>query len=350
VIEVKKLIDELMTGRMLSDGQFKDLITKSDEEIDEYIFYNSRKNQYKYFGKKVYIRGLVEISNYCKKDCYYCGIRKSNINSQRYRLNKEDILKCCDAGYDLGFRTFVMQGGEDNFFSDDYMCEIISKIRKKYKDCAITLSIGERSSLSYKRLYEAGANRFLLRHETADSKHYSSMHPHGTTLENRMKCLNDLKNIGFQTGCGLMVGSPKQTVDSLIKDLRFIKDFDPHMVGIGPFIPHNDTPFKDYPSGDVALTLRILGLVRIMLPKVLLPATTALGTASKCGREKGILAGANVVMPNLSPNNVRHKYMLYNNKLSSGLEAAESLNALKKSMSDIGYEVVSERGDHEDIH
>lgn len=343
---IKELIDKLNNEKILSDDEFKNILNNYTDEFLEYAFFTAREISKKTFSNKIYVRGLIEISNFCKKDCYYCGIRKSNSNVNRYRLTKEEILTCCKIGYGIGFRTFVMQGGEDNFFNDDVLCDIIKTIRQNYKDCAITLSVGERSKESYKRLKKSGANRFLLRHETADYEHYATLHPKINTLKERVECLHNLKEIGFQTGCGVMVGSPNQTVDCLIKDLQFIKELNPEMVGIGPFLPHSDTPFKSFKKGDLKLTLLMLSLVRIMLPSVLLPATTALGTVSENGREKGVLAGANVVMPNLSPKSVRSKYMLYNNKISTGVESAEGILELEKSMKDIGYEVSYNRGDY----
>ena len=298
------------------------------------------------FGNKVYIRGLIEISSICKNDCYYCGLRRSNKNAVRYRLTKEQILDCCEQGYALGFRTFVMQGGEDGYYTDEIMCDIIKTIKSLYPDCAITLSLGERGAESFKKLYEAGADRYLLRHETANAEHYKKLHPIEMSLETRKNSLYELKKIGFQTGAGFMVGSPYQTYETLAEDLLFLKDLDPQMCGIGPFLPHKDTIFKDEQGGSVRLTLILLALVRIMLPNVLLPSTTALGTADSNGREMGILHGANVVMPNLSPKEHRKDYMLYDNKIATGDEAAESIRKLSERFKAIGYEIVTERGDY----
>lgn len=297
------------------------------------------------YGNNVFIRGLIEVSNYCTKNCFYCGIRCGNKEAQRYRLDFEDIMNCCESGYNAGFRTFVMQGGEDPVFNDDFVCRTVAAIKNKYPDCAVTLSLGERSYSSYKLLKEAGADRYLLRHETATKEHYEKLHPKSSSFENRMECLYYLKELGYQTGAGFMVGSPWQTMENLANDLIFLKEFQPHMVGIGPFLPHSQTPFRDFPKGSAELTLFILSLVRIMLPKVLLPATTALGTREEGGRERGILHGANVIMPNLSPVEVRKKYMLYDNKLSSGAEASEGLEILRKSLEKIGYEIPVSRGD-----
>ncbi len=297
------------------------------------------------FGDGVFIRGLIEVTNHCRNDCYYCGIRRSNRAADRYRLTKERALACCAEGHALGFRTFVLQGGEDAHFTDGVLADWIRAIKSAHPDCALTLSLGERSRESYAALFAAGADRYLLRHETADGAHYAKLHPAGLTLESRLRSLRDLREIGFQTGCGFMVGSPGQTPETLAEDLRFLSEFRPAMGGIGPFIPHADTPFADEPAGSVEQTLFLLSLVRILLPGVLLPATTALGSLAADGRERGILAGANIVMPNLSPRDVREKYMLYNNKLSSAAEAAENLADLERRLQGIGRRIVVSRGD-----
>ncbi len=343
--KLKSLILKLSCGKRLTLSEYEYLIAKRDTEAAEFLRELADKKRREIYENKVFVRGLIEIGNFCKNDCFYCGIRKSNKGCERYRLTKEDILLCCDEGYDLGFRTFVMQGGEDAFWSDDFLCDTISKIKTKYPDCAVTLSLGERSFESYKKLYTAGADRYLLRHETADSEHYSKLHPQNLTLENRIRCLQDLRKIGFQVGCGFMVGSPFQTEKTLAKDLKFIEEFKPDMCGIGPFIPHKDTPFKDYKAGSLELTCYLLSIIRLIYPPVLLPSTTALGTIHPKGRELGILAGANVIMPNLSPLDVRQKYMLYNDKISTGEESAQSIKISKEKMTSIGYEIVTDRGD-----
>lgn len=343
---MRDLIDKLAKTSDLTDSELKLLIDNiSDEDLD-YLNKVARKKADEIYGKQVFVRGLIEFTNYCKNNCYYCGIRAANKNAERYRLSKEQIYECCEQGYKLGFRTFVLQGGEDVFYSDDLLCEIVKTIREKYPDCAITLSIGERDEESYKRLFEAGANRYLLRHETADKHHYQRLHPENMSFDNRIKCLETLKKIGYQTGCGFMVGSPYQTTDCLVKDLRFIKKFQPAMVGIGPYLSHKDTPFCDFENGSVRKTLILLSIIRLMNPSVLLPATTALGTAKSDGREKGILAGANVVMPNLSPVSVRKKYSLYDNKICTGEESAQCRVCLSNRMKSIGYEIVTSRGDN----
>ncbi|MBQ7295301.1 MAG: [Clostridia bacterium] len=343
--ELFNLIDKLEKEQSLTLGEYQKLIENYDSELSLYSAEKARKAAEKYYGKKVYVRGLIEISNFCKNDCYYCGIRKSNKSCQRYRLTKEDILACCKEGYALGFRTFVMQGGEDAYYSDEILCDIIREIKSLYPDCAVTLSLGERTKESYQALYNAGADRYLLRHETATKEHYEKLHPHALSFDERMRCLRDLKDIGYQVGCGFMVGSPYQTAEHLARDLKFIEEFSPHMCGIGPFITHKDTPFAGEKSGSADLTVFLLSLIRLIKPNILLPATTALGTIDGKGRERGVLAGANVVMPNLSPLSVRKKYMLYDNKIATGQESAQCVEELKGRMKDIGYEVAISRGD-----
>jgi len=342
---MKQLIDKLRQTKELTKDEWTKLIQSRTPELAEYLFRQAREVREEHYGKEVYIRGLIEFTNICRNDCYYCGIRKSNLNAERYRLTKEDILECCSHGYELGFRTFVLQGGEDGHFTDERMEDIVLAIKKQHPDCAITLSIGEKSFESYKRFYNAGADRYLLRHETYNAEHYAKLHPQILSAEERQQCLWNLKEIGYQVGTGFMVGSPYQTAENLAEDMLFIKQLNPQMVGIGPFIPHKDTQFAKEAAGTLELTLFMLGLLRLMIPEVLLPATTALGTINPNGREMGILAGANVVMPNLSPVCVRKKYMLYNDKISTGDEAAESVENLKLRMRNIGYEVVVSRGD-----
>lgn len=342
---MKELIDRLEVRTILSREELVLLIKGCDDECAEYLWERARAVRQKYYGNKVYIRGLIEFTSFCRNNCYYCGLRCGNKNAERYRLTEGEILDCCEKGYSLGFRTFVLQGGEDPYFTDDRITGIVRKIKKRFPDCALTLSIGERSKASYRAFIEAGADRYLLRHETADDSHYALLHPPELSPLNRKRCLRELKDLGFQVGCGFMVGSPFQTAENLADDLLFIHGLQPQMVGIGPFISQHDTPFADKPSGTLRQTLIMLGLVRLILPGVLLPATTALGTIAPDGREKGILAGANVVMPNLSPEEVRKKYLLYDNKLCTGDEAAESLKKLKKRMEAIGCEIVVDRGD-----
>ena len=345
-VHLKQLIDRLEGSRDLSDEEFTSLLLCEDSEAVSYLAERARYVREKIYGKEVYLRGLIEFTNYCKNNCKYCGIRCGNKNAERYRLSKEEILSCCDIGYELGFRTFVLQGGEDPYFNDDRMVDIVSAMRKNHPDCAITLSIGEREKESYQKLFDAGANRYLLRHETADKAHYEYLHPKEMSYDHRMQCLRDLKEIGYQVGCGMMVGSPGQKTEHYIKDLRFMQEFKPEMVGIGPFIPHHDTEYAGEKAGTVEMTLKLLSIIRLILPEVLLPATTALGTIDPTGREKGILAGANVVMPNLSPGNVREKYLLYDNKICTGDEAAECIRCMSLRVSKVGYTVVQSRGDH----
>lgn len=339
------LLQKLRDYHSLSVDEYKYLIDNLDKNLLILAQEYAVKLRKQIYSNEVFVRGLIEISNICKNDCYYCGIRKSNTNCDRYRLTKEQILSCCQEGYSLGFRTFVMQGGEDSKLNDEFLCSVISQIKRNYPDCAVTLSLGERSKESYQKLYDSGADRYLLRHETADKEHYEKLHPQNLSFDNRIRCLYDLKGIGYQVGCGFMVGSPYQTSQTLAKDLKFIEEFSPDMCGIGPFIPHKDTVFYDHSAGDVELTLFLLSLIRLIKPNILLPATTALGTAKCGGREQGVLFSANVIMPNLSPVSVRKKYELYNDKICTDEESAQSLDKLKKSMNAIGYKVVVSRGD-----
>lgn len=346
MMDRKQRIDALANEQILPEEELIALITDATPESDEYLFEQARKAREAVYGKAVYMRGLIEFTNYCKNDCYYCGIRRSAKGAERYRLSEEQILDCCEAGYGLGFRTFVLQGGEDGYYTDERILSIVSGIKEKYPDCAVTLSIGERERASYEAFFEAGADRYLLRHETADDAHYRLLHPPELSPAHRKQCLRDLKEIGYQVGCGFMVGSPRQRPEHLAEDLQFIHELKPHMVGIGPFVPHHDTPFAEEAQGGLELTLRLLAIIRLMEPHVLLPATTALGTIDPRGREKGILAGANVVMPNLSPQDVRKKYMLYDNKICTGDEAAECVKCLERRIASTGYELVCDRGDY----
>ncbi len=342
----KELIRLLETQRELTHSQWAQIF-RSCTEIDlQYAMEMARHISTARFGKNIYFRGIIEFTNICKNDCYYCGIRCSNKETARYRLTEADILECCADGYANGFRTFVLQGGEDRYFTDEILCGIVRTIRQRYPDCAVTLSVGERSRESYQKLYDAGARRYLLRHETITPEHYAMLHPRNLSLDNRVRCLMDLKDIGYQVGCGIMVGTPGQTAETLANDMVFTQTFQPHMVGIGPFLPHSQTPFRDMPRGSVATSLLCLALTRILLPDVLLPSTTALGTAEADGRKLGVLAGCNVVMPNLSPMPVRKKYMLYDNKAGSDMSAAQGIAALKGQMEEIGYRVVTAIGDH----
>lgn len=340
-------LEKLRLTHRLEEVEYADLLENYTQEDFNRAQRMAREIREEVYGKKVYIRGLIELSSYCAKDCYYCGIRRSNTHAQRYRLNPEEVMSCCLKGYNLGFRTFVLQGGEDSYYTDDLLVPMIKEIKMLYPDCALTLSLGERSYSSYKKLKLAGADRYLLRHETGNPLHYGKLHPREQTLEMRLQCLWDLKSLGYQVGTGFMVGSPGQTNKDLAKDMMIFQEMNPEMVGIGPFVPHQDTKFKNEVHGSVEKTLFLLSLIRIMLPETLIPATTSLSSVDGQGREKGILAGANVIMPNLSPMEVREKYLLYDHKAYLGDEAAESLENLKKSMEKIGYHVAIHRGDSE---
>lgn len=344
-MQIEKVVDKFIAQNQLEKEEYLYLFGHRSKEIQNRLTEEAVRLRKLYYGNKVYVRGLIEFSNYCRNNCYYCGIRVGNKGVERYRLSEEEILACCKNGHELGIRTFVLQGGEDQSFTDDKIEGIVQKIKKEYPDCAITLSIGERSLESYKRLKAAGVDRYLLRHETAEKKHYQQLHPELMELEHRKECLFQLKDLGYQVGAGFMVGSPGQTPETLAEDFLFLKTLSPQMVGIGPFIPHHETPFANEEKGSVEDTLFYLSMIRILLPKVLLPSTTALGTLDPRGREKGLCAGANVVMPNLSPVMVRKKYELYDAKICTGEEAAECIPCLEKRIQSVGYEMIRDRGD-----
>lgn len=339
-------LDKLYAERKLSHAEWTTLIGSFTEADRDYAAELAAEITKQRFGNRVFFRGLIEFSNICKNDCFYCGIRRSNADVRRYRLTESEILDCCREGYRLGYRTFVLQSGEDGALTDSVMTHLVTAIKEQHPDCAVTLSLGERSYESYAAMFAAGADRYLLRHETANAAHYAALHPSAMSFDNRIRCLYDLKNIGYQVGCGMMVGTPHQTAETLADDMEWICRFQPEMVGIGPFLPHCATPFAAYPSGSRSCTLFLLSLTRIMLPDVLLPATTALGTAAEDGYMHGVLAGCNVVMPNLSPQNVRKHYLLYDNKSGTEVTAEESFSRLKQQMEAVGREVVTSRGDH----
>jgi len=338
------LIEKLERTRSLTVEEYELLLEHRSDEAAALLAEKADAVRRNIYGNAVFIRGLIEVSNICKNDCLYCGIRRSNKSCDRYRLTKEQILECAEEGYGLGFRTFVLQGGE-GIFSAGHTADIVRELKKRWPDCAVTLSLGEYSREEYALMREAGADRYLLRHETADKAHYDRLHPAEMSFDNRMRCLRDLHDLGFQVGCGFMVGSPYQTMHNLALDLKFVEEFSPEMCGIGPFIPQKDTPFGNYPAGTAELTIYLLSIIRLIKPNILLPATTALGTITKDGRERGIKAGANVVMPNLSPLSERKKYALYDNKIATGDESAQAVEHLRQSMAKIGYEVVTARGD-----
>lgn len=338
------LLERLERTHSLSLSEYEALIAGQTEELAALAARRADAARRRVYGTDVYVRGLIEVGNVCRNDCLYCGIRRSNAHCERYQLTEEEILACCREGYQLGFRTFVLQGGE-GALPVERVCRLVERIRAAHPDCAITLSLGEYEREDYLRMKQAGADRYLLRHETADRAHYERLHPAGMSFEHRMNCLRELKALGFQVGCGFMVGSPLQTAGTLAQDLKFIEEFQPDMCGIGPFIPQKDTPLGACPAGTAAQTVYLLSLIRLIQPSLLLPATTALGTIDPHGREKGILAGANVVMPNLSPLSVRKKYALYDRKKSTGSESAQCLDSLRSRMRSIGYQVVVARGD-----
>lgn len=342
---MKKLIDELYNNNNLSPDKLLLLLDNSDNESKQYLHTKANETRLQVYGDKVYMRGLIEFTNYCKNNCRYCGIRKDNKNANRYRLSKEEIIKCCIEGYEIGYRTFVLQGGEDYYYNDEKMIDIISTIKSLYEDVAVTLSIGEKSYDTYKKYYDAGADRYLIRHETKSRQLYDSLHPN-MSYDNRIRCLYDLRDIGYQIGAGFMVGLPNQTNEDYVKDLIFLKELQPHMVGIGPFMPQSNTPLANEKSGTADKTCILLSLIRLILPEVLLPATTALGSISEKGREQGLRAGANVIMPNLSPMSVREKYSLYDGKISTGDEGAQCKKDIEEKIKIAGYQIDMSKGDH----
>ena len=340
------MIDKFLELHTLSKSEYLELLQYwENEEVVKRLRTEAVRLRKQYYGDKVFTRGLIEFTNYCKNNCYYCGIRNGNCHVDRYRLTEDEILECCQTGYELGYHTFVLQGGEDPYYHDERMEHIIRAVKNQFPDCALTLSLGEKSYESYRRFREAGADRYLLRHETADETLYRSLHPSSMSLKARKQCLFDLKELGYQVGAGFMVGVPGQTLEHLAEDLVFLQELQPQMIGIGPFVPHHDTIYAEEKAGSVELTLFLLSVIRIMFPKVLLPATTALGTMDPRGREKGLAAGANVVMPNLSPVKNRKLYELYDNKICTGEEAAECRGCLGRRVASAGYRLVEDRGD-----
>ena len=342
---LEALADKFICNHGLSIEEYEQLIENRNAELFDKLKCEAVRLRQNIYGRDVFIRGIIEFSNVCKNNCFYCGIRCANAKVKRYRLSKEQILSCCKQGYEFGIRTFVLQSGEDPYYTDDVLCEIVSEIKRNYPDCAITLSVGERSEESYKALYEVGAERYLLRHETADKEHYGRLHPKEMSWDNRMSCLKTLRKIGYYVGAGMMVGAPYQSVKHIAEDLKFIEEFKPDMCGIGPFIPHRDTPFRDKTAGTLELTCFLLSCIRIIHPSMLLPATTALGTIDPRGREQGIEAGANVIMPNLSPSDVRKNYELYDDKSRMGDNPINCVGSLNARMESINYRIVTDRGD-----
>ena len=344
---MREIVEHLVANRRLDNESLRALLTEcaTNANMLQLLRDCAVRTAREQFGLGIYIRGLIEVSSYCRCDCLYCGLRRSNRSAERYRLTHDEIMACCREGYKLGFRTFVLQGGEDGTHTDAWLENLVREIRQNYPDVAITLSLGERSEESYKLLYEAGANRYLLRHEAANAELYDALHPTAKGLKNRLECLEALKRIGYQVGMGMMIGVKGQSIDDIVEDLQLIGRMQPQMVGIGPFMPHSSTPLGGEPAGDLCLTLAVVAITRLMLPSALIPSTTALATLSPTGRLEGILSGANVVMPNLSPSDIRAKYAIYENKASWGKEAAEGLAALEQELNTIGYHIDYSRGD-----
>lgn len=345
---MRELVEQLASDHRLDTKSLSVLLRSctTDTHVLQLLRDCAVRTAQQQFGLGIYIRGLIELSSFCRCDCLYCGLRRSNRSAERYRLSKDEILACCAEGYRLGFRTFVLQGGEDGTHTDSWLVDVVSTIRNTYPDVAITLSLGERSEESYRNLYEAGANRYLLRHEAANAELYDSLHPSSRGLKHRLECVAALKRCGYQVGMGMMIGVKGQTIDHIVEDLQLVSKMDCQMVGIGPFMPHSSTPLGGEPAGDLRLTLAAVAITRLMLPSALIPSTTALATLSPRGRLEGILSGANVVMPNLSPSDIRAKYAIYENKASWGKEAAEGLKALDEELHTIGYHIDYARGDY----
>ncbi len=339
-------IDRLRDSHTLSECDYHEITTCRDPEVISYLTHQAREVTQSVFGNEIFVRGLIEITNICKNGCFYCGIRSANRDLSRYRLSREEIVRCCDVGYSLGFRTFVLQGGEDPSMEIEWLVEVVQEVRSRCADAAITLSLGEMRFEDYKRLKEAGANRYLLRHESYNRELYGRLHPAAMSHDNRLGCLESLKEIGFQTGTGFMVGAPSQSIENIVEDIKYIERLSPEMVGIGPFISHHNTPFADEINGDIELTLKLISIFRLMNPHALIPSTTSLATLCKDGHKRGILAGANVIMPNLSPVDLRRQYSLYDNKASFGAEAAEGLGILERQLGEIGYTISYQRGDY----
>lgn len=346
---MQQLLEQLKRRERLSSEEYFYLLSNYDSSTLATANAMAKEVSQKQFGREIYLRGLIEISNYCHNNCYYCGIRAGNSTIERYRLSKEEIMECCLQGQALGFKTVVLQGGEDTRQTDTWITEVVTEIRKNFPELAITLSLGEHSAEAYQAFFQAGANRYLLRHETFNRSHYEKMHPSIMSYEHRIECLRTLKHIGFQTGTGMMVGAPFQTLENLVEDILFIQELEPQMIGIGPFLPQKDTPFGTYAKGSMELTLLLISIFRLLFPQALIPATTSLSTIAPNGREKGILAGANVLMPNLSPLEQRKKYMLYDNKVSLGAESAQAINELSLRLERIGYTISNQRGDYQKL-
>ena len=342
---MKELIDQLRdTGHLPAEGFFA-LLTMRDREAEAYLMEQARQVAVQRFGRGIYVRGLIELSNVCRNDCLYCGIRRSNGRVERYTLTREQVMNCCEQGYEIGFRTIVLQGGEWGEERSQWIADLVAEVKQHWPDCAITLSLGEHPRETYALWRQAGADRYLLRHETRNERLYSLLHPRGMTIEHRLQCLDWLQELGFQVGAGFMVGAPFQSLRSIVEDIQFLVAFRPQMIGIGPFIPQHDTPLARFPAGTVEMTARIYAILRLALPQALIPSTTAMATLAPGGRLRGILAGANVVMPNLSPVESRAKYSLYDNKASLGAESAQGVMQLSRELATIGYSIDWSRGD-----
>ena len=342
---MKRLVDKLRDEHRLTPDEYRALLIMRDAQVIDYLMDQARTVSQLHFGRGIYLRGLIELSNVCRNDCLYCGIRRSNCHVERYTLSHDQVLACCEQGYKIGFRTFVLQGGEWGEERSRWIADLIGDIKKGWPDCAVTLSLGEHPRETYALWRDAGADRYLLRHETHHPRLYSLLHPQRMSLAHRLQCLDWLKELGFQVGTGIMVGAPFQTLESIIEDIEYLVDFQPQMIGLGPFIPHHDTPFRRFPAGSVEMTAKLYAILRLAMPKALIPSTTAMATLAPDGRCRGILAGANVVMPNLSPTDTRKQYSLYDNKAALGAESAQGVKILADELAAIGYHIDWSRGD-----
>ncbi len=330
---MNELIQKAKLKHNLTKNEIIGLLSNKDIDIE--LFSAADEVRKKYVGDEVHLRALIEFSNYCRCSCLYCGIRCDNRLVERYRLSKDQILSLSKIAVDFGYKTIVLQSGEDIYYSADYLSQIIKKIKEN--DVAVTLSIGERPAEEYKILKEAGADRFLLRIETTDIELYKKMHPKAS-IENRKRCLYDLKNLGYETGSGCLVGLPNQSIESLADDILFFKELDADMIGIGPLIPHENTPLKNVNSGDFNLALKVMALTRLLLPDINIPATTAMETLNPNGRLIALQSGANVVMPNVTFDEYKSKYEIYPDK------AKVDYNELLTVLNKIGRFVSNEKG------
>jgi biotin synthase len=297
----------------------------------------------RYFKDEVHIRGIIEFSNYCMKNCFYCGLRRDNKTIERYRISEDEIIDTALKAGELGYKTILLQSGEDGGYTIEGLCAIIKRIRSNL-DCAITLSLGEKSFDEYRSLRDAGADRYLLRFETSDRGLFNKLKP-DSSYENRLDCIKNLKKLGFQVGSGFMVGLPGQTYEILADDILLLRELDLDMIGIGPFLSHHNTPLGNSASGTLDLTLRALAIIRILMPDVHIPATTAMGTVEKGGREKALQCGANVIMPNVTPIKYRKYYEIYPNKICIDDAPSDCRACIEGMLKSLGRAAATNKGD-----